>query len=260
MRRDNQRGLLLLLSMLIAVAGCSKPAIHGTVVDCEGNPLPGVTVSNENTDLSATTQSNGSFALPFSAGEVKLSFTIPDAPDWVSIGVKKAKLTEEKYPDGWDMGEIKVNGCPVEIKGGKKGWKSPEGYIDNMDGTISDPKRKLMWEKQRSKKEMLLSEALKYAKTVSTGGYRDWRVPAMHELARLPSYEKKEFKATDLSDKPTILSSSTHHKPHPSGMGELEQVLVEVIGTGRIGSAVRYMNATRFADKGKGYVICVRNY
>lgn len=65
--------------------------------------------------------------------------------------------------------------------------RSTDGrFIDNKDGTIVDTKTNLIWTKADSYAELgkCLSweEAKKYVSSLRTGGYSDWRMPAVKEL------------------------------------------------------------------------------
>jgi hypothetical protein len=62
-------------------------------------------------------------------------------------------------------------------------WPSPR-FTDNGDGTVTDNLTGLMWIKDETK-TMSWQEALNYAKTLSTGGYTDWRLPNVNELESL---------------------------------------------------------------------------
>jgi hypothetical protein len=50
-------------------------------------------------------------------------------------------------------------------------------FVDNGDGTVTDTKRKIMWQKGDNGKEVTFEEAQNYCKTLRLGGYTDWRLP-----------------------------------------------------------------------------------
>jgi len=52
-----------------------------------------------------------------------------------------------------------------------------ERFIDNGDGTITDTRRKIMWQKGDNGKEVTFEDAHKYCKALRLGGYTDWRLP-----------------------------------------------------------------------------------
>jgi len=61
-------------------------------------------------------------------------------------------------------------------------------FEDNGNGTITDRATHLMWEKEGSEERRTYLDALKYAQELNNkrfGGYSDWRVPTIEELASL---------------------------------------------------------------------------
>jgi hypothetical protein len=54
-------------------------------------------------------------------------------------------------------------------------------FVDNGDGTVTDTKRKIMWQKGDNGKEVTFEEAQKYCMTLRVGGYTDWRLPNPEE-------------------------------------------------------------------------------
>lgn len=86
------------------------------------------------------------------------------------------------------------------------------GYIDNGDGTVTDHRTGLVWQKAEAPAEMTWEEALRYVKGLGTGGKTDWRLPNIKELQSLndektvrPSIDRKFFPET----KPEEYWSST---------------------------------------------------
>lgn len=70
-------------------------------------------------------------------------------------------------------------------------------YIDNGDGTISDPRHNLMWMKTDSFKEfgygITWTEALDYCESVNEKGFagqHDWRLPGYEDAKSLFSYTR----------------------------------------------------------------------
>lgn len=70
-------------------------------------------------------------------------------------------------------------------------------FIDNGNGTITDPKTGLMWTKDANLHDdtMLFHQALTYVDEMNEGkhsnfGYTDWRLPALEELRSLIDYTK----------------------------------------------------------------------
>ena len=54
-------------------------------------------------------------------------------------------------------------------------------FVDNGDGTITDTRRKVMWQKGDNGQEVTFEEAQEYCKTLRVGGYTDWRLPNADE-------------------------------------------------------------------------------
>lgn len=63
-------------------------------------------------------------------------------------------------------------------------------YVDNGDGTISDPVTGLMWVKARGSK-VSWEKALADAATCAVGGHHDWRMPTIKELYSLIDFNGK---------------------------------------------------------------------
>ena len=54
-------------------------------------------------------------------------------------------------------------------------------FVDNGDGTVTDTRRKIMWQKGDNGKEVTFEKAQEYCKTLPLGGYADWRLPKPEE-------------------------------------------------------------------------------
>lgn len=65
-------------------------------------------------------------------------------------------------------------------------------FVDNGDGTITDNRTRLMWQKSGSSKAKKWKQAQTYVKQLNKGfaGYSDWRLPTIEELASLVEKEK----------------------------------------------------------------------
>ncbi len=61
------------------------------------------------------------------------------------------------------------------------------GFVDNGDGTVTDPKTGLMWAAEDNGYgcDITWDDAKKYCESCSTGGYRDWRMPTLNELGSI---------------------------------------------------------------------------
>jgi len=73
--------------------------------------------------------------------------------------------------------------------------------IENNDGTITDPDSDLLWVKKDSYSDLgkCLSwqESLDYVEKLDTGGFTDWRMPTIKELATLYDPTKENNMAWD---------------------------------------------------------------
>lgn len=78
------------------------------------------------------------------------------------------------------------------LSGGKR--SSDARYTDNGDGTISDSNNGLMWTKKDSWADtghcMDWNKSKSYVSNLTTGGYRDWRLPTVAELKNIYEMSK----------------------------------------------------------------------
>jgi hypothetical protein len=59
-------------------------------------------------------------------------------------------------------------------------------WIDNGDGTVTDPRAGLMWQKETLPGgRMTYDEAVKACKALRVAGHKDWRLPTVEELFAL---------------------------------------------------------------------------
>ena len=61
----------------------------------------------------------------------------------------------------------------------------PQPYRDNGDGTVTDLRNGLMWQKSEGSPAATWEEALHYAAALELGGHKDWRLPDIKELFAL---------------------------------------------------------------------------
>lgn len=59
------------------------------------------------------------------------------------------------------------------------------GYVDNQDGTISDPQHGTMWQKADDGVERSWSEAVSYCDSLEFAGHNDWVLPKAYQLEGL---------------------------------------------------------------------------
>lgn len=73
-------------------------------------------------------------------------------------------------------------------------------FIDNENGTITDTKKWLMWEKEGSKRFMTFKEIADWKQQMSHGIclYQDWRLPTVQELISIEKlFDNKTYWAND---------------------------------------------------------------
>jgi len=89
-----------------------------------------------------------------------------------------------------------------------------ERFVDNGDGTVTDTRRKIMWQKSDNGNEVTFAEAQEYCKTLRLGGYDDWRLPKADEAdtavaveLRMPIHSPDTYARFDLywTSDPTVL-------------------------------------------------------
>jgi hypothetical protein len=103
-------------------------------------------------------------------------------------------------------------------------------FVDNGDGTVTDMRRNLMWQKGDNGKEVSFEEAENYCKSLRLGGYTDWRLPNPDErdtalvielMMRRHSRDAYAFFDLYWSSNPTILLPFNYH---PSYGKEISRV------------------------------------
>lgn len=96
---------------------------------------------------------------------------------------------------------------------GKKLPPPQERFKDNGDGTITDNFLKLMWQKDANGRTSY-AQVMEMLPDFELGGYRDWRLPTMHELSSIfdDSYSNRNWFFEDFfefNDIPHYISSNT---------------------------------------------------
>ncbi len=70
-----------------------------------------------------------------------------------------------------------ITGSTDFADSGRRIVLAAERFVDNGDGTVTDTKRKLMWQQEDNGAEVTFAEAQAYCKNLRLGGYADWRLP-----------------------------------------------------------------------------------
>lgn len=164
-----------------------RRTIHGTVLDSDGKPVTGIDVALDHTDYKTATDGNGSFALPFVEGYVKLTLSAANIPEWCNLeNTESVFLDLEQHPKGWDAGTIKIPCISAGTKPDQSIWTTIDhNFVDNGDGTITDVKNGLMWEAKVKEQDVAWQKAADYAQGLNLAGHSDWRLPTADELATL---------------------------------------------------------------------------
>ncbi len=89
-----------------------------------------------------------------------------------------------------------------------------ERFVDKGDGTITDTRRRLMWQQDDNEKEATFAEAQQYCRNLRLGDHADWRLPkpvegetAVALQLTMPRHSRDVYAHFDLywSADPTIL-------------------------------------------------------
>jgi hypothetical protein len=93
--------------------------------------------------------------------------------------------------DAWRVGYGNGNilhygkGCAFSVRAVRRGHGSLGHLISNSDGTVSDTKTGLMWQKTGSVSADTWKNAVRYCENLNEAGYLDWRMPTAKELASI---------------------------------------------------------------------------
>ena len=105
----------------------------------------------------------------------------------------------------------------------KSSTVAEERFVDNGDGTVTDTRRKIMWQKSDNGKEVTFGEAQEYCKTLRLCGYADWRLPNPDEretavvvelMMRRHSRDAHAYFDLYWSSDPTVLLPFNYHPSH----------------------------------------------
>jgi hypothetical protein len=150
----------------------------------------------------------------------------------------------------------------LDVKGAEGGFylrplrKAPvlvagERFVDNGDGTVTDTRRKLMWQMGDNGKEVTFEDAQRYCKTLRLGNYADWRLPKSDERdtsvaieLMMRRHSRDVYAYFDLywSSDPTVLLPFNYR---PSQGKEVSRVYFAREGTRAFVRAVRSLGAVK---------------
>jgi len=71
-----------------------------------------------------------------------------------------------------------------------RGRQSPNDFVDNQDGTVTDKTTGLMWQQGAATASFISwHQALNYCEKLTLAGYTDWRLPNIKELYSIVDYD-----------------------------------------------------------------------
>ena len=109
--------------------------------------------------------------------------------DWYWSSTTYADDTTTMWDVGFDGGEYyndntaTINDYVRCVRGGQ----NSASFIDNGNGTVTDSGSGLMWQKEEGSSRTW-TDALSYCNGLSLGGFSDWRLPNIKELASLVDF------------------------------------------------------------------------
>jgi hypothetical protein len=124
-------------------------------------------------------------------------------------------------------------------------------FVDNGDETVTDTKRKIMWQRGDNGKEVTFEEAERYCKTLRLGGYTDWRLPNPEERdttvvieLMMRKHSRDVYAYFDLywSSDPTVLLPFNYRPSHGK---EVSRVYFAREGTRAFVRAVRSLGTAK---------------
>jgi len=124
-------------------------------------------------------------------------------------------------------------------------------FVDNGDGTVTDTRRNLMWQKGDNGKEVSFGEAESYCNSLRLGGHADWRLPNPDErdtalvielMMRIHSRDVYAFFDLYWSSNPTILLPFNYHPSHGKEISRVYYARARAKGFVR---AVRSLETTK---------------
>ncbi len=132
---------------------------------------------------------------------------------------------------------------------GKPSCAAAERFVDNGDGTVTDTKRQLMWQKGDNGEEVTFEQAQNYCRNLRLGKHADWRLPnpdepdtAVAVELMMPAHSRAAYARFDLywSSDPTVLVPFNYH---PARGAEVSRVYPARQGDRAYARAVRSAGA-----------------
>ena len=114
-----------------------------------------------------------------------------------------------------------------------------ERFIDNGNGTITDTKTGLMWQKEDDGIKRTLKDSEDYCKNLTIGGHHDWRLPTIDELSPLSKDCKKVF--TNPKDDEPYWSNTVLKNPYPKASEDQKYAAKVMFSDGEINQFFYYL-------------------
>jgi len=128
-----------------------------------------------------------------------------------------------QFPDAQDrVYPLPLHRSPIVVAEGR--------FVDNGDGTVTDTRRKIMWQKGDNGKEVTFDEAQEYCKNLRLGNHGDWRLPKPEEgetavavELMMPKHSRDTYARFDLywSSDPTVLIPFNYQPSRGKGVSRV---------------------------------------
>ena len=163
--------------------------------------------------------------LPMLIGSVLPLLSQPNMAESAEQKGIEVKGVIEKYEADWPTPQLKdargrvypllLHKSPIVV--------AEERFVDNGDGTVTDTRRKIMWQKGDNGTEVTFAEAQEYCKALRLGGHADWRLPKAEEAETavavelmMPIHSPDTYARFDLywSSDPAVLIPFNYRPSH----------------------------------------------
>jgi len=91
----------------------------------------------------------------------------------------------------WKRDRLRQRGLSGQDGFYQAGCPTAGRFTDNGDGTVTDNRTGLMWQKKTALGTYMWQEALKYCENLSLAGHDDWRLPNVRELQSIVDYGRR---------------------------------------------------------------------
>ncbi|MDP2647071.1 MAG: DUF1566 domain-containing protein [Desulfobacterales bacterium] len=124
---------------------------------------------------------------------------------WSSTRLGNIDVWHVNFNDGISRGDLDTLSLYVRAVRGRQSFANAR-YTNNGDGTVTDSTTGLMWQQAKASGEQTRAQAFFYTESLALGGYDDWRLPTIKELASLANFDRRN-PAVDVTYFPDTVSS-----------------------------------------------------